>query len=303
MSYKIKFIKDFIVTFRRLALKNKIIITIVFLVCIMCAIALMLINKYNTNITNNMSGLDNIGYENEVASENDQISNDDNNENIANSNIGNESSISNNSTQQDDSTTAVDIKANKFKVIFRDFDGRILKTVEVEKGKDAIPPEIPKRKGFIFAQWSVSYENITTDIVTIALYREIVNPTLVLDTVHRSEQELIIKVMVYKNPGLLALIINNIYDEDVMTLEKIENGNVMNGYVFTPPKNMKCGCRFAWNINDVPESLHDGELLTLYYKIKKPIKNSPNPVSITCYDGAFDKNYNVVTFEIINPKN
>ncbi len=225
-----------------------------------------------------------------------------NNDSDAIANNHNVQSTQSNQTEQTNdtitSTTSSNTKHNKFKVVFKDYDGKVLKTEEIEKGKNAIPPNVPKRKGFIFEKWNISYENVQTDIVTTANYKEITKPTLVLETTS-NKNEVVVKVFIYKNPGLLALVINNTFDEDVLELEKFESGEVMGGYVFTPPKNIKSGCNYAWNTNEVPEKAEEGEVLTLHYKIKKPIKTSLPPISISCYDGAFDENYELIDFEII----
>ena len=60
-------------------------------------------------------------------------------------------------------------------VTFVDWDGEILKTEKVEKGKDATPPETPTREGnaefkYTFSGWDPSFKNVQTDITVTATY-------------------------------------------------------------------------------------------------------------------------------------
>ena len=59
-----------------------------------------------------------------------------------------------------------------YSVQFFDYDGiTALTDVQyVEQGKDAEPPEEPKRQGFIFKGWNRSYKDVTENLSIIALY-------------------------------------------------------------------------------------------------------------------------------------
>ena len=62
-------------------------------------------------------------------------------------------------------------------VIFKDYDGTVLKEEQVIEGEDATPPEVPIREGYDFIGWDKSYTNVTEDLVIIAQY-ELVDDTL-----------------------------------------------------------------------------------------------------------------------------
>ena len=55
-------------------------------------------------------------------------------------------------------------------VVFEDWDGTVLSTVQVASGGSAVPPDVPTRAGYDFTGWSGSYENVTEDCVLTATY-------------------------------------------------------------------------------------------------------------------------------------
>ena len=59
----------------------------------------------------------------------------------------------------------------EYLVIFVDFDGRILRTETVEKGKSATAPITPSREQYIFDKWDVTFDNITSDLTVKAMYK------------------------------------------------------------------------------------------------------------------------------------
>lgn len=79
------------------------------------------------------------------------------------------------SNQRDQNIVLVYTK-NKYTVKFIDgYDGTVLKTEQVEKGHDAIPPNnIPTHKGHIHKVWDTNYTNVTSDITVTMPYRPIV---------------------------------------------------------------------------------------------------------------------------------
>ena len=187
-----------------------------------------------------------------------------------------------------------------FTVTFKSYDGKILKTEKVKKGEDATAPEPPKRDGYIFVKWDTYYKSVKTDITVNAVYKEITEPTLIVDSVKATDKDVVVKVSAVNNPGLLALVLKITYDEDVMSLKNVESGVSMNDYTFTAPKNKKSGCNAAWNIIDVPENAADGEIAVLHFEIAEDANPGDYDVSVSCYDGAFDSNYEPVKFSIIN---
>ena len=58
----------------------------------------------------------------------------------------------------------------KYTVEFRDYDGTLLKTEFVEKGKGAVAPDAPERDGYTFVGWDKAFDNVTQNITVTALY-------------------------------------------------------------------------------------------------------------------------------------
>lgn len=199
-----------------------------------------------------------------------------------------------------DIETTENTKETFFVVTFKDYNGDILKEEKVKKGEDATAPEPPKRDGYIFVKWDTYYKVVKTDITVNAVYKEITEPTLIVDSVKVNTNEAVVKVSTINNPGLLALLLKINYDENVMTLKKVESGSLMEGYTFTGPKNLKNGCRAAWNTVEIPENVIDGEVLILHFDINPQAPQGAHEVAVTCYDGAFNSEYEVVKFNIIN---
>ena len=62
-------------------------------------------------------------------------------------------------------------KIQKFTVEFKDYDGTVLKSEEVEEGKGATAPANPTREGYTFTGWDKEFANITANITVTAIYR------------------------------------------------------------------------------------------------------------------------------------
>ncbi|GAB1475737.1 hypothetical protein MASR2M70_05690 [Bacillota bacterium] len=61
-------------------------------------------------------------------------------------------------------------EANAYTVVFKDFDGRIIKTESVAHGGTATAPTAPIRDGYIFTGWNRTLNNITANTTITALY-------------------------------------------------------------------------------------------------------------------------------------
>jgi hypothetical protein len=57
-----------------------------------------------------------------------------------------------------------------YTVMFRDWDGTLLKTQTVKQGESAMPPPDPYRDGFIFIEWNEDYTNIQASVNIVASY-------------------------------------------------------------------------------------------------------------------------------------
>ncbi|MCR5256164.1 MAG: leucine-rich repeat protein [Acetatifactor sp.] len=71
--------------------------------------------------------------------------------------------------------------ANKFTVIFQDYDGTELKKAYIEEGGDAstLAPNDPKREGYTFIGWDRVLTDVSSNITTMAQYQEVVDEYVV----------------------------------------------------------------------------------------------------------------------------
>ncbi len=65
----------------------------------------------------------------------------------------------------------LELLSEKHKVTFLDYDGTELEVQYVENGGMAVPPTVPKRKGFTNTGWSGDYKGVTKDLLLIAQYK------------------------------------------------------------------------------------------------------------------------------------
>ena len=61
---------------------------------------------------------------------------------------------------------------NTYTVIFKDYDGTILKTEIVEEGEAATAPKDPERRGYTFIGWDKVFDNVISDLTVTAEYRK-----------------------------------------------------------------------------------------------------------------------------------
>ncbi len=59
-----------------------------------------------------------------------------------------------------------------YTVSFKDWDGTVLKTEQVEEGKSATAPTNPTRKGYTFTGWDKDFSNILSDLIVTAQYKQ-----------------------------------------------------------------------------------------------------------------------------------
>lgn len=199
----------------------------------------------------------------------------------------------------DDTHQATDCEHKKFEVVFQDFDGSVLKTETVHSGDSAAPPVGLKRDGYKFVKWDTAFDEVTENIVVKAIYEEIKEPTLIADTVYAQGKDVIVKVYIQKNPGILTLLLNTVYVESAMKLTKIESGQAMEGYTFVGPKNLSNACNAAWYTIDTPEKVTDGEVALLHFKLEENVAPGAYEISVSCDNGAFDANHKKVELDVI----
>ena len=111
-----------------------------------------------------------------------------------------------------------------------------------------------------------------------------------------------IKVSVFNNPGILAMTLSLVYDENALTLLSVENGKSLSSLEFTPPNEFKNGCIFLWDgVKIKKKDVHDGDILSLKFKVHDSISEGEYSIIIN-YDGddIIDNDLNNIAFSIEN---
>lgn len=69
-----------------------------------------------------------------------------------------------------DTEVSVIYESKLFTVTFKDYDNRVIKTVDIRYGEDAVLPTNPERAGYTFASWDGTYTKIAKSETVIATY-------------------------------------------------------------------------------------------------------------------------------------
>lgn len=197
---------------------------------------------------------------------------------------------------EDDSESDVRNKAQnenvevpKYTVVFLDFDEQIIDSQIVECGMGAVAPEPPKKEGFQFIGWDVSFSNVTSNLSVTAQYKNDETPLLCMNDVSAKpgEENVTIVLSVENNPGILGMILTLTYDERVMKLNNAVVGKDVDGILdFTKSKVLNSGCSFVWDGVEIsPEQISDGEFLVLDFEILKEAPKGEYDVSISYAEG------------------
>jgi len=188
----------------------------------------------------------------------------------------------------------------KFTVTFKDYDGTVLKTEEVESGKSATAPANPSRTGYTFTGWNQPFNNVISDIVVIAQYQKITTPTLVVSNVTTTAGATNVEVLVdaQNNPGIAGMTLGVEFDDSVLTLTKVSNQDVLSGLSFQKPKTYKSGCNLVWYGTE-PDAVMDGTAFKMVFTIADSAQAGTYPIKLT-YSTGYDANLGSIEMAVIN---
>ena len=187
-----------------------------------------------------------------------------------------------------------------YTVTFKDYDGTVLKTEEVESGKAATAPANPSRDGYIFTGWDQSFGNVISDMEIVAQYQKNTAPTLAVSNVTTTAGATNVEVVVQaqNNPGIAGMTLGVEYDENVLTLTKVTSHEVLSGLSFQKPKTYKSGCNLVWYGTE-PDEVVDGTAFKLVFTIDSSAQSGTYPITLT-YSTGYDANLGSIEMTVIN---
>lgn len=193
--------------------------------------------------------------------------------------------------------------ASAFTVTFKDYDGTVLKTEQVDKGKSATPPADPSRDGYVFSGWSGNYTNVQKDETVTATYTQITGPMIVVNntSVKAGVKTVTVTISLLNNPGISSLKIGVGYDSR-LTLTNVTFDEAYGAYVTAPqpfanPETISLVSPLA----DINAS---GTFATLTFTIADGVAAGTNlPITVTFdAENTFNVDFDDVVFGVINGK-
>lgn len=189
---------------------------------------------------------------------------------------------------------------SSYTVIFKDYDGTVIKTENINYGESATAPDAPQRDGYIFLNWDKTFDKVTSDLVVTAQYTKITKPTIHIQGAKASAGDTVqIPVKIYNNPGVNGMQLNVSYDSN-LTLVNAENGTALSSLYFTPPGSYANPSKFLWD-GISGNDTGNGIVLNLSYSIPTSAKSGEEYIIKVEYpEGSiFDSDLNDVHFEIV----
>ena len=191
-----------------------------------------------------------------------------------------------------------------YTVTFKDWDGKVLKTEQVEKGKGAIAPANPTREHYSFAGWDKAFNNVTSDLVVTATYtttKLIISAESV--TVNKGTGEVTMNIRVVNNPGIMGAVLKVSMNDEVLGVSGA-NKVGFPGLTLTAPGSAATSSPYTFMLDSLELSADDkkdGTLFTITFKIKDTSVTGKYDVKLSCNQGGiFDENYNDLDVTFVN---
>jgi len=221
--------------------------------------------------------------------------------NSANTNTNAESMTTIAEENEKVSETDIVNQTKKHVVTFKDFDGRVLKTVSVEDGESVTAPINASKEGYKIVKWDKALDSIKEDIVVTPVYEKITGPTISVENISAKAGDSVdVSLKIQNNPGISGATIQISYDSGLI-LKKADNGDALSKLKFTKPGELCNPCTFLWDSMDETVS-ENGEMLSLSFKISENVKSGEKlGVAVSYINGAiYDAELNDVELDVVN---
>lgn len=153
-------------------------------------------------------------------------------------------------------------------VIFKDYDGKVIKTENVIKGKKVAAPPEPQREGYTFTEWDKGTLQVYENTVITAQYEKITGPTLKVSnvTVKNGQYKAQAQIEIFNNPGLASLAFELRFERGIEVTavnfesEKIGKAQATAGEPFNNPQRISL-------VSPTSEMKFNGVFATVEFKI------------------------------------
>lgn len=186
-------------------------------------------------------------------------------------------------------------EAEAFTVTFKDFDGTVLNTQKVKKGKGATAPDEPKRENFKFAGWDKPFDKVTSNLVVTATYTT--NKTIIYAehvSVNKDAGEVKMNIRVLNNTGIMGAVLKVSVDDKALGFKEAAKTEYP-ALTLTSPGSQATASPYTFMLDALELSnkdMTDGTLFTITFKIKDTAAVGKYDIKLSYDKGAiFDKAY------------
>lgn len=186
-----------------------------------------------------------------------------------------------------------------YTVIFKDYDGTVLKKETVSENGSVVPPIVPERSGYVFVGWDDSINDIKDNIVLTARYAQVTGPAFVVEhvTATPGEKNVAVRISLLNNPNI-ASIGMRVEFPDSLVLKNVEYNTDFGGQSVLPQK-FESPTKLTW-VSPFENVSIDDVFVTLYFDISEQAVGEI-PIEITYNsDDVYDMSEKNVSFEVVN---
>ena len=202
---------------------------------------------------------------------------------------------------------------NTYTVTFKDWNGTVLKTQQVQYGGAATAPANPTRTGYTFTGWDKAFNNVTANLVVTAQYvqNEPVStpvpsdvPQIVVESKTTSAGSTVaVNISIANNPGIVSMTLHVNFDSR-LELVSVQDTGLLPGQVH--PTVMINPYTLVWANDSATQNYTvNGTIATLNFNVPENLEEGDYAISVS-YDNdeyeIYDCNAETIDFAVVNGK-
>ena len=202
---------------------------------------------------------------------------------------------------------------NTYTVTFKDWNGTVLKTQQVQYGGAATAPANPTRAGYTFTGWDKAFTNVTANLVVTAQYvqNEPVStpvpsdaPQIVVESKTTSAGSTVaVNISIANNPGIVSMTLHVNFDSR-LELVSVQDTGLLPGQVH--PTVMINPYTLVWANDSATQNYTvNGTIATLNFNVPENLEEGDYAISVS-YDNdeyeIYDCNAETIDFAVVNGK-